>query len=319
MSMKAILRTIRNNKRFLISTHVNPDPDALCSELALADALRALGKTVTIVNHQAVPRRFMFLPGAKSIKNFWKNRSVSYDVAIIVDCGELDRIGKVTELLRKDAKTVNIDHHVTNDRFGHLNLVQQNASSTCEVLYELFCKGRFKINDRMAVNLYVGIMTDTGSFRYENTTARTHAITAELMKHKVSAPDLYRHLYETISFKDLKEFTAVVNRFDDYYNKKVACVELRKKVLAKFSGDFDLRDTIFKFLRTIKGVEVFVILTEIGRSKTRVNLRSSRSFDVAKLAAHFGGGGHRRASGCVVERTMLSAKREVLKRIKKAL
>ena len=319
MRMKSVIQTIKKNKRFLISTHVNPDPDALCSELALGDYLRSLGKSVVIVNHQSIPFRFHFLPGVRKIKNYWKTRKVNYDVAIIFDCGDLNRIGKVQYLIQDDKGLINIDHHITNDSFGKFNCVDPNASSTCEVLYELFTKARCSLTKRMAMNLYTGIMTDTGSFRYENTTARTHAIVAALMTFKFSAPKLHRKLYETITFGDLKEFTKVISHFDMYFNKKVACVELRKKVTSKFSGEFDLRDTIFKFLRSLKDVEVFVIFTEIGRNTTRVNFRSSSTFDVAKLANSFGGGGHRRASGCAVDKSISQSRKEVLKRIRKAL
>ncbi len=319
MSMKNVIEMIKKNDRFLISSHVNPDPDALCSELALGIFLRSIGKKVSIVNHQAVPGRFHFLPGVRGIKNYWKNRKVNYDVAIIVDCGDLNRIGKVQALIQKDKVLINIDHHITNDLFGHINLVDPHASSTCEVLYELFLNSGCVFNKNLAILLYTGIMTDTGSFRYENTTARTHAIAAALMKFKFSASQLHRKLYETITFRDLKEFTNVISHFDMYFNKKVACVELRKKILSKFSGEFDLRDTIFKFLRSIKDVEVFVIFTEVGHSKTRVNLRSSSTFDVARLASLFGGGGHCRASGCTVDQGIPQARKEVLKNIRKAL
>ena len=319
MSMKNVIEMIKKNDRFLISSHVNPDPDALCSELALGIFLRSIGKKVSIVNHQTVPGRFHFLPGVRGIKNYWKNRKVNYDVAIIVDCGDLNRIGKVQDLIQKDKVLINIDHHITNDLFGHINLVDPNASSTCEVLYELFLNSGCALSKSLAILLYTGIMTDTGSFRYENTTARTHAIAAVLMEFKFSASQLHRKLYETITFRDLKEFTNVISHFDMHFNKKVACVELRKKILSKFSGEFDLRDTIFKFLRSIKDVEVFVIFTEVGRSKTRVNLRSSSTFDVAKLASLFGGGGHCRASGCTVDQSIPQARKEVLKNIRKAL
>jgi len=142
---------------------------------------------------------------------------------------------------------------------------------------------------------------------------------AALMKFNFSANALYRNFYETISFKDLKEFTSVITRFDIEQNKRVVCLELRKNVLSKFSGNFDLRDKIFKFLRSIKGVEVFVILTEVDRYKTRVNLRSSSRFDVAKLARAFKGGGHQRASGCVINKNISQTRKEILKNIRKDL
>jgi bifunctional oligoribonuclease and PAP phosphatase NrnA len=319
MSMKNIIQAIKKNKRFLISTHVNPDPDALCSELALAMYLRSLGKKVTIVNNESVGRRFWFIPGIHHIKHYWEKREMVYDVAIILDCGELSRVGKVQDMIQKAKPLVNIDHHITNDQFGSLNLVRPKSSSTAEVLYDLLKQGGCVFTRTLAMHLYVGIMTDTGSFRYENTTARTHAIVAELMKFKFSAPSLYQKLYETILFRDLKEFTKVIGRLRMTCGGRVACITLGKRILRKFSGEFDLRDTIFKFLRSIKNVEVVVILTEIGRNKTRINLRSSNAFDVAKLANHFRGGGHRRASGCTVDKSIPRARKEILERIRRML
>lgn len=319
MSMKAIIQTIRTNDRFLISTHVNPDPDALCSELALAIYLQSLGKKVFMINHEAVPGRFHFLPGIRAVRPYDEKKKVVYDVAIVVDCGDLSRIGKVQNLIQKEKPLINIDHHITNESFGILNLVRPKASSTGEVLYELLIKAECVFTKDLAMHLYAGIMTDTGSFRYENTSSRTHAIVADLMRYKFSASALYRKLYEGISVNDLKEFTKVISRFDMLYDGKVVCVELKKKVLAKFSGEFDLRDTIFKFLRSMKIVEVFVIFTEIESGKTRVNLRSTEKFDVAKLANYFKGGGHRRASGCVVNNDIPGARKEILKKIKEVL
>jgi phosphoesterase RecJ-like protein len=319
MSTKDIIQTIKENERFLISTHVNPDPDALCSQLALAIYLKSLGKKVFIINHEEVPGRFHFLAGIRAVKPYNEKMKISYDAAIVVDCGDLRRIGKVQGLIRKDKPLINIDHHITNESFGVLNLVRPEASSTGEVLYDLLKEAKCIFTKNLAMHLYAGIMTDTGSFRYENTSSRTHAIAADLMTYKFSAPTLYRKLYEAISADDLKEFTKVISRFDMLYGGKVVCVELRKNVLAKFSGEFDLRDTIFKFLRSMKSVEVFVIFTEIEPGKTRVNLRSTEKFDVAKLANYFKGGGHRRASGCVVNKNILGARKDVLEKIKEVL
>jgi len=298
---------------------MNADPDALCSELALAIYLRSLGKKVLIVNHEAVPERFKFLPGTLRVKSFSEVKKTDYDAAIVLDCGDFGRIGKVRALIQEGKPLINIDHHITNDYFGSINLVSPEASSTGEVLYELLVKAKCVFTKNLAMHLYAGIMTDTGSFRYENTTARTHAIAADLMSFKFSAPMLYRKLYESISFDDLKEFTKVISRFDILFDGRVACVELSQKVLAKFSGEFDLRDAIFKFLRSMKTVDVFVIFTEIERNKTRINLRSTHKFDVAQLANFFKGGGHRRASGCALDVNMAQAREEVLAKIRKVL
>ena len=314
-----VLSALRKHKSFLISTHVNPDPDALGSELSMAIYLRALGKRARIVNEELTPQRLAFLPHARQVSGYAKSGKIVYDAAIILDCSELERIGKVQKLISSDTFVVNIDHHVTNDFFGDINLVEPKASSTAEVLYALFRESGHALTNDLAFNLYVGLMTDTGSFRFENTTARTHAICADLMKFGFSVTDIYRKVYASIPYKDLKEFTKLISRFDVLYSGRVVCIELSRAILARFSKQFDLRDTIFQFLRAMHGVDIFVIFTEVGSRRTRINLRSSSKFDVAKLASDFSGGGHKRASGCVIEEGMKEARKVFLARIGKLL
>ena len=319
MNYLAIQKTIHKAKKILISTHVNPDPDALASELALALYLKAKGKKVFVINEEAVPHRFTFLPADKLLRPLKNLKRIDYDAAIILDCGELDRIGKVRTLLRPGKPVINIDHHITNDMFGTHNLVVSSASSSSEVLYDFLKRGGCRFSRDMAMLLYLGIMTDTGSFRYENTSAHTHAIVSDLLKFKFSVPTLYKKLYESVPLKDLKAFIQVVAKFQSLFGTKVACIELSKKILSKFSQDFDLRDKIFGFLRTSKSVEVIIIFTEDKAGITRVNLRSQSRVDVARLAHHFKGGGHSRASGCLIRASMKKAKRQILKELKKVL
>ena len=320
MSLAKIIKTIEQHKTFLISTHINPDADALSCELAMALYLKSLGKAVYVINADEVPVRFSFLPSIHLIKNIQERGSIEYDVAIILDCGDLDRIDRVKTLTKKDKGLMNIDHHLTNDFFGKINYVQPNASSTAEVLFDLFKKAKFSLPKDVAILLYLGIMTDTGSFRYDSTTAYTHKVVAELMKFKFSVSDLYRKLYERVPFDDLKLFTKVINRFEKLYDGRVVYIEMRKKTIDKFSAEFDVRDKIFNFLRAIKGVEVIIILTEHGPTTTRANFRSQGDkVNVADLAYFFKGGGHRKASGCMIPARLNEAKERLLVQLKKIL
>ena len=320
MSTAAVLKTILKCKSFILSTHVNPDPDALCSELALAKYLQSIGKRVRILNEEEVPERFKFLPGSSMLEKLPKTKDLSYDAAIIVDCGDLERIGKVQNVLNKLKPIINIDHHVTNDLFGSLNLVKPKASSAAEVLYDLFVQAKAKLTKDIAVLLYLGIMTDTGSFRYDNTTARVHEIVSRLLgDFQFSTSDLYKRLYEAIPVNDVALFTKAINKFDLLYGGKVVCVSLRKSLLKKFSAEVDLRDKIFSYLRMIKDVKAIVILTEFKNDLTRANFRSQSEIDVAKIAAYFKGGGHKKASGCVVEGDLRVAKIKILKQLEKVL
>jgi phosphoesterase RecJ-like protein len=318
-NLNPIIQAVKSHKRFLISTHVNPDADAVASALALALVLKSLGKTITVVNEDAVPEWLAFLPKTGLFKKTSDIKRLEYDAAIVVDCGDLARIGNVQSLLKKDKPLVNIDHHKTNRGFGQVNLIRPQASSTAEILYELFEVMRVRFHKDLAALVYVGIMTDTGSFRYECTSPRTHAIVANLMTYGISSSKMYDRIYDAIPANDLKLFLNTMGRVELLKGGQIACVEFTQSVLRKFSGGFDVRDKIFGLLRSTKGVEVVVIFSEVNASKTRVNMRSKNYFDVAKLASQFGGGGHVRASGCTLDVGLKETRKRLLKEIMKGL
>ncbi|MCD4779329.1 MAG: bifunctional oligoribonuclease/PAP phosphatase NrnA [Candidatus Omnitrophica bacterium] len=317
MSWEKVKSLIKSKNDFVITTHLNPDPDALCSELALHTGLKKLGKKVQIINDEPLPDRFSFLPSANKIKGFQPYMKLADRVLIVLDCGELNRIGKVEQLVTDDAMIINIDHHVTNDDFGSVNVVDHLASSTAQMIYEMHQVLKVSLTRDSALCLYTGIMADTGSFVYDNTTAQTHAIVAHLMGFDFSAYDVYRQLYEQVPLEDLKSLNKIVSRFDALYDDKVIVVDLKKRIFKKFSENFDLRDKIFKTLRTIRGSEIYVIFSEEKRNKTQVNFRSSGKVDVASLARCYGGGGHKKASGCTLDQDFKTTKAIVLKQVQK--
>ncbi len=318
MNSKAILSVIRKNNVFLLTTHVNADFDALSSQLALAIFLKSRQKKVYLMNADKPLLMHRLLPCVRSVKEF-KNQKIDYDAAIVLDCGDLGRIGKVKKLIQKDKPLVNIDHHVTNDFFGSVNLVKKNASSTAEIIYDLLAQAKEKLTKDMAVLLYAGIMTDTGSFRFENTTSHTHEVVGQLMRFKFSVSKLYSQIYEVVPLKDLNLFASLMGNFKISHDGKVASIELPKRIVDQFSGTFDLREKIFSFLRTIKGVEVVAILTQHQKKSTRINFRSQGKVDVAKLASLYQGGGHKRASGCWINSPVKEAKKEIFSRLSKIL
>jgi bifunctional oligoribonuclease and PAP phosphatase NrnA len=193
------------------------------------------------------------------------------------------------------------------------------SSSTCEILFDLFKAGNVKLNKDISLLLYAGIMTDTGSFRYDNTFARTHEIASELMKFGLSAPDLHQRLYVGIPAADIKGFVDVIHNAELLLKNQVYCVVLTKKILDGFTKKFDLKDKIFGFLRSVEGIEVVVILHELHPRLTRINFRSQNTFDVAKLASQFNGGGHKKAAGAKLDLGVMESKKKVLAAIKKSL
>ncbi len=317
-SPKQVWLEIRKHKSFLITTHHTPDADAACSALAMAMVLRKMGKKTVIVNEDALPEWLTFLPHAKSFHKKIDIKQPDFDAVIMLDCGDLGRIGGVRKWIDQET-IINIDHHITSDSCGKINLVWPKASSTCEILFYLFKAAQVHLNKNLVLLLYAGLMTDTGSFRYDNTSAETHRIAAELMKFGLSASDLYQRLYVGIPSVDIKGFVDVIHSAELLFNNKVYCVMLPKKVMDGFSKKFDLKEKIFGFLRSVEGIEVVVILSEMKPGQTRVNLRSQNHFDVAKLASKFNGGGHKRASGAKLDIGLEESKKKILAAIKKGL
>lgn len=312
---RAVLNVFKNYKKFLISMHVNPDPDAIGSALALALYLKSIGKIVRVINETPCPEWLNFMPRIDLYETANSKKKFIPEVVVILDCGEFERIGSVASFVMKETHVVNIDHHVTNTRFGQTNIVRDHYSSTSEILYELLKKARCVFTRDMATLLYLGVLTDTGSFGFDCTRSHTHAVIAELMRFDLPVSDLYRQVYETMPKTDLKPFLKLMSMLTLHDDERVACLTMTKKQMIKFSDKFDVKDKVFSFLRSVKGLEVIVIITEQGRNKSRLNFRSRGGFDVSLLASKFNGGGHKKASGGYLETGLFSAKKKILSAI----
>ena len=318
-SFKTVLNIIRRHRKFLLTTHHNPDADALSGVLAMAMFLKSLGKQVLVLNEDACPEWLKFLPGTSMFKKAGDIKSVDYEAAIVLDCGDLKRVGGVKKFIQEGKPLINIDHHVTNDSFGSVNVVSPKASSACEMIFDLLKEARHPLNKNLAILLYAGIMTDTGSFRFENTSAHSHAIAEKLMAFKFSAARMYDRLYVGIPVADMKMFTDIIHKAQLLDGNRVYCVSLSKGEVDRFSKSFDLREKLFAFLRSIEGIEVVVILTELNPKEVQVNLRSQGNFDVAGLAQQFDGGGHKKAAGCKIYGPLAQAQKIICRAIHKRL
>ncbi|MDD5355519.1 MAG: bifunctional oligoribonuclease/PAP phosphatase NrnA [Candidatus Omnitrophica bacterium] len=320
MEIPRIKKFLKDHKRFFISAHTSPEGDSLGSQLAFALALKSMGKSFDIINSDRYPQEYAFLPGIDMIRTRPKYKK--YDAAIILDCSDISRIGSAVNFLNKGIPILNIDHHISNEYFGDINVVGAKISSACEILYYLFKELKIKISKDMAVCLYAGILTDTGSFRYLNTKASTHMAAYNLLKRGIDAVQIFRNIYESLSFSDLKLINNVLRDLKNDSSGRVVWVKVKENMLKKYKPRMDLSDNILNFMRSIKGVEVSVIFREIsnrGRD-VRINLRSRGSIDVNKVAQHFGGGGHKTASGITLRSMNIDrAENKVINFIKKEL
>ncbi len=319
MSLKKTIDFIRRHDNFLITSHTNMEGDALGSELAFYRLVRSLKKRATLINDDAIPYGYDFLPMVSRIRKFKRGmKGVTFDAFVALDCSDLKRAGEVHTLNDAGKPVLNIDHHISNARFGQVNWVEPRASSCTEIVFDLYKAMRVPIDRDTAMLLYVGIATDTGYFRYPNTTAKAHAVTAELLKHHLDTAAIYKNLNENIPFEDMMLLAKILPTMQRRMQGKVVWYELRKKSLAvREKLSFDLSEHILTFARAIRGVEVAVLFKEnfTRRNEVRVNLRSKGCVDVNKIASFFGGGGHRTASGCTIKGSLVQVKKQVLKRI----
>lgn len=318
MSLRKVVACIKNNNNFLITTHINLEGDALGSEMAFYRLLKKLGKRATIINEDSVPYGYDFLPEIGHIRRFRNGmRNIRFDCFVALDCSALRRCGKVSQLNKKDKPVLNIDHHISNENFGDINWVETSCSSCAEMIYKLYKKLGLPLDRGIAMPLYVGMLTDTGSFHYPNTTSSTHKAVSELLKYNLNISDIYKNIYQNIPLQDAQLLNKILPTLRCVYSGKVAWFQI-KRALAKVETSFDLTEQVLNFARGIKGVEVVALFKEglETRGYVRVNLRSQGAVDVNKIAAFFGGGGHKTASGATVKGNIDEVRRKVLAKIK---
>ncbi len=308
--IKKIVEKIKYSKSFLITAHMNLEGDALGSELATYFLLRKLKKRAVIYNNDPTPSIYNFLPSSKVIKNSLGKKK--FDVAMVLDCSDASRAGKVTDSLGNVGSIINIDHHISNTYFGDINWVEPNSGSAAQMVYKL-CE-RFKIMDKnIALCLYTGIFTDTGNFTYANTDKETHKIVSKLMKYNISPHKIYDNIHSLCSPSDLSFIGKIISslKFDSTGKVCWASITQWKE------QPYDLTEVIFSIMRLLRESEVFLLFKKIEKDRTRVNFRSRSRVDVNRIARFFGGGGHKRASGTTVEEPLKLAEKKIISFVKR--
>ncbi len=296
---KAVLDVFDRHQYFALSTHINPDGDAIGSELALYSFLKDLGKHVQIFNADAVPKIYKFLPFSDVVLPPEAIQGHSPEILVVLDAGTLERIGG--DLCRTFIPTkaiVNIDHHATANHFGDYNLVAVEASSTSEIVYKLIKHHGTPIGKDRALCLYTGIMFDTGCFRYANSTPAAHHIAADLINAGVSVDEIYRFVYETTPVRRIRLLSEVLQTLGITSDGKITWVYATQEMFRKTGTIREEVDGFINHIRSIDTVECAVLVVEQEDGRSKASLRSKTYVDVGEIAAEFGGGGHQRAAGC---------------------
>ena len=299
---KSILQVFDKHQSFALSTHVNPDGDALGSELALYSFLKDLGKQVKIYNTDAAPKNYRFLPFYDAILSAKALRDDLPEVLVVLDAGVLKRIGDyLSRTLVPTQALVNIDHHTAAECFGDYNLVETDASSTSEIIYRLIRHHGTPIGKARALCLYTGIMFDTGCFRYSNSTPMAHQVAAQLIQEGIAVDEVYRAVYETLPIGTLLLLGEVFQTLGTTPDGKIGWLYATQEMFHKTGTTRDDVDGFINHIRSIDTVEVAILVSEYENGISKASLRSKSSVDVGEIASVFGGGGHQRAAGCEMD------------------
>lgn len=309
---------IKSGKNILIVSHLNPDGDTLGSMCGLYSAIKDNFKKkadMLVISH--VPEIYKFLPyisEAKSLEEYDKSRE--YNVVINVDIAAYDRMAGAAILFDKAEHTINIDHHKTNNGYAELNFIDSDASSTGELLLSLMKEMNWNVSLETAKCLYTAILTDTGSFRFDNTTSKSFDAVAELVKIGVRPSEIYKKVYENDS-KGLVLFQAnAVSNAVFECDDKVVYTIVYKKDIERFNAGDDCTEGLTEKLRAISTTEVAFTVKEISSNMSKISMRSKK-IDVAEICSVFGGGGHSLAAGCVIKASVKDAVKKISEEIKK--
>lgn len=316
----AFIQELRKAPQVALFSHVSPDGDCLGSMLAIGLALEKLNKEVYFFNSDPVPRNLSFLPGASRVKNSLPE--VFPGVLLFVDCTDIERTGLTEEQIPTSCCVLNLDHHISNQGFGRYNWVDPRAGASGELALALIKELGVELDHELATNLYSAIVTDTGSFQYGNTTAKTHRRAAQLLDAGIDLVTIHHNIYDQRPLAQLKLLQRALSSLYLTAGGQLAVMSLSRQDFIECEAEDSLSEGLINQARSIAGVEVAVLLREIeanGRTGIKVALRSNLWLNVNEVAAHLGGGGHQRAAGCTVLAPLPEVEQRVIKLVEEAL
>ncbi len=317
-SMEEAKEIIRDSSNIYIASHINPDGDNIGSMLALGLGLKKIGKSVKILKSDSLPEEFNFLPGYYYIEDL---NSLPDEIALFIalDSSDEDRLGENKRLLEISKTIINIDHHISNNKFGHINIVDPNAAATGELVFNFLQVLGINIDKEIAENIYTAISTDTGSFKYESVTSNTHLIVSQLIQAGIKVGELNIKLYESQSLNKTRLFITALGSMNIYFDGKLALVKISQEMLEEVNAKMEDSEGIVSFLRKIEGVEVACLLKELKEEDIKISIRSKEYVDVSLLCEELGGGGHKRAAGCSIYSSLENAEKTIIEKLKKHL
>jgi len=314
-AVERIRDEIARRRRFVISSHVRPDGDSIGSQLALAGALAALGKSARIVNSDAPPAQFASLPFADRIEIASSVES-ELDAAIVLECGALERTG-VAGLDRYFV--INIDHHPGNTLFGAVNWHDESAAACGEMVFDVIAALGVPLSVEIATNLYVAVLTDTGSFHYSGISPKTFDICRQFLEAGVNPVAIARQVYDSSTAGRIRLWGRVLSSMELDSSNRLAIIHLDQDTAARAGASFDDTEGLINVPLTVPEIQAVVFFKEAGDGGCRASFRSKGDVDVNRVAADFGGGGHKNASGCTLSEPLDRVRPAVIDRVLKAI
>jgi phosphoesterase RecJ-like protein len=313
-----IVSELKTSESIVILPHEAADGDAIGSSFALALVLSRMGKKAKVLMEEEIPYIYEFLPG-RELCCASVDEKCGFDLAVALDCGDLERLGSRNEIFSRAPKSVNIDHHLTNTQFADLNYVDVNSSATGEIIYELMKRLGQKPDKNTAECLYVAISTDTGGFRYGNTTPLTHRIAAELLETGIDFAGISQKVFDSTSSGKVKLMGAAIQSLELLENGKIAIMAISGEDIINTGASEADSDGIINTAKNIRGVEVAAMLRQTDKDAIKVNLRSNSHVDVSAIAGKYSGGGHKCAAGFTTGGSLVQVKEMLIKDLKEAL
>jgi phosphoesterase RecJ-like protein len=313
--MSAVADRLQSGQRFRVVSHVNPDGDAVGSLLAMRELLLGLGKRkIDCVLEGGAPYGYQWLPGADHVLTE-NDADDDFDTLIYLDCSCPSRAGKAAPADLGDAAVVVIDHHLEDSPCGDVNFVDATYAATGEMIVDLFEHLDVPLTDDGALCAYVAIATDTGGFRFSNTTARTHRLAARLVDCGLPVSELSERLFENMTLGKFNLMARVLGSAVISDDGRVVALEVREKDLEELGATSADMDGIINYPRHVETVEVAIIFKEISPTATKISVRSRETFNAADFCKQFNGGGHAAAAGALIEASVEEARTLILKQI----
>lgn len=309
--LQEIAEALRAGGRFLVTSHVRLDGDALGSELAFALALRQMGKEAVVYNQDQTPQQYRFLPGSEDIVHVLPPIE-GFDAVVVLDCSEVARVGEEEARISAAERLIVIDHHLSNGGEAGLSYVDARASSTAELVYRLLGILEIAPTPEMATNLYTAILTDTGGFRYSNTGKEALAIAGELVERGADPPWISENTYENNPPAKIRLLARTLDTLSFDHHGRVGSLVITQEHFRATGALPEHADGFVDIPRSVAGVEIAILFTEMAEGEVKVSFRSKKQVDVESVARMFGGGGHRNAAACRLKGDVESVRRRVV-------